>query len=208
MLALEYKEGERTVLTEIEKMLEIRQDVYDEKLAILGKIKALIAKSYQAFEEVNKPLIQKYEDKFVPEPVAHSTPFPQPEKKKSKRGRKPKKVLDEPNNLMLLAEQAAALRKSKKIRLLPIPRKRLESVLKPRKRRQTKKPKPETEPESDDISDTEKAGDQEPDENEPLYCVCSKVSFGTMIECENESCSIEWFHFKCVKLKTEPKGKW
>ncbi|GAM18479.1 hypothetical protein SAMD00019534_016540 [Acytostelium subglobosum LB1] len=46
------------------------------------------------------------------------------------------------------------------------------------------------------------------DPNEPTYCVCGRVSFGEMIECENSGCKIEWFHFECVGLSNPPKGKW
>ncbi|XP_060844917.1 inhibitor of growth protein 4-like [Rhopalosiphum padi] len=46
------------------------------------------------------------------------------------------------------------------------------------------------------------------DPNEPKFCLCNQVSFGEMIECDNPDCTIEWFHFVCVKLTTKPKGKW
>ena len=46
------------------------------------------------------------------------------------------------------------------------------------------------------------------DPYEPRYCVCNQVSFGRMIACDNSQCQIEWFHFACVKLEEEPKGKW
>ncbi|XP_026817602.1 inhibitor of growth protein 4-like [Rhopalosiphum maidis] len=46
------------------------------------------------------------------------------------------------------------------------------------------------------------------DPNEPKYCLCNQVSFGEMIGCDNPDCTIEWFHFVCVKLTTKPKGKW
>ena len=29
-----------------------------------------------------------------------------------------------------------------------------------------------------------------------------------MIKCDNPSCKREWFHFHCVGLKNQPKGKW
>jgi hypothetical protein len=196
---------------EVVRMLTIRQDIYDEMLTLAGKIRILINTKYQEFSETNKPIIEEFQEKFPP--VEPSNPHVQPEKIKAKRGRKPKRLVCEASNLMLLAEQAEALRKDTKIKLIP-KLKRKESIFKPvvkktRKRRQSKKSKPETEPESDDnLSDSEKVADQEPDDNEPVYCTCSKVSYGLMIECENESCPIEWFHFKCVGLKTEPKGKW
>ncbi|XP_028831877.1 inhibitor of growth protein 5b [Denticeps clupeoides] len=46
------------------------------------------------------------------------------------------------------------------------------------------------------------------DPNEPTYCLCSQVSYGEMIGCDNLDCPIEWFHFACVGLSTKPKGKW
>ncbi|XP_064389382.1 inhibitor of growth protein 5-like isoform X1 [Halichondria panicea] len=46
------------------------------------------------------------------------------------------------------------------------------------------------------------------DPNEPTYCLCQQVSFGEMIGCDNDDCSIEWFHFQCVNLTSKPKGKW
>eukprot|EP01100_Stratorugosa_tubuloviscum_P015719 TRINITY_DN927_c1_g1_i1.p1 TRINITY_DN927_c1_g1~~TRINITY_DN927_c1_g1_i1.p1 ORF type:complete len:305 (+),score=109.15 TRINITY_DN927_c1_g1_i1:648-1562(+) len=46
------------------------------------------------------------------------------------------------------------------------------------------------------------------DPNEPTYCICNRVSFGQMIECENTECKVDWFHFECVGLTDIPKGKW
>ena len=45
-------------------------------------------------------------------------------------------------------------------------------------------------------------------EDELRYCICSEISYGQMIGCDNSQCKIEWFHFDCVKLSTKPKGKW
>ncbi|XP_060835262.1 uncharacterized protein LOC132918162 isoform X1 [Rhopalosiphum padi] len=46
------------------------------------------------------------------------------------------------------------------------------------------------------------------DSNEQTYCLCKQVSYGKMIACDNSCCPIEWFHFGCVNVTTEPKGKW
>lgn len=46
------------------------------------------------------------------------------------------------------------------------------------------------------------------DPNEPCYCYCHQVSFGEMVACENDDCKMEWFHFGCVGLSSQPKGKW
>jgi len=45
-------------------------------------------------------------------------------------------------------------------------------------------------------------------DNEPTYCLCSQISYGSMILCDNKGCEIKWFHFNCVNLTTKPKGKW
>lgn len=29
-----------------------------------------------------------------------------------------------------------------------------------------------------------------------------------MVQCDNELCPVEWFHFRCVNLKKIPKGEW
>lgn len=44
--------------------------------------------------------------------------------------------------------------------------------------------------------------------NERIYCLCQRYSFGDMIACDNARCEIEWFHFACVDVKTQPKGRW
>ena len=41
-----------------------------------------------------------------------------------------------------------------------------------------------------------------------VYCFCKKAEFGRMIACDNENCTIVWFHFTCVGLSRAPKGKW
>ena len=41
------------------------------------------------------------------------------------------------------------------------------------------------------------------------YCVCQGGDDGTtMICCDDENCSVQWFHTRCMKLKRVPKGKW
>ncbi|KAL3479260.1 hypothetical protein BJX99DRAFT_87026 [Aspergillus californicus] len=51
---------------------------------------------------------------------------------------------------------------------------------------------------------------EEIDVNEPRYCLCGDVSFGTMICCENPDCDREWFHLDCVGLSEVPSrtAKW
>lgn len=150
--------------------------------------------------------------------IVTSTPLPKSDPapiNKRKRGRKPKRVLveiklDDLNkaDLMMLAE--AAEHKDDKIQ----PEAHTSSFLKvpvtkragKRKRRTTKKDKRKDEVEDDMTSGPEST--KETPDDEPTYCLCNKVSFGDMVMCENEACSIEWFHFPCVQLKRAPKGKW
>ncbi|KAK4165298.1 hypothetical protein QBC43DRAFT_315660 [Cladorrhinum sp. PSN259] len=43
------------------------------------------------------------------------------------------------------------------------------------------------------------------DDDEPRYCLCNRVSFGTMIQCDNvDHCKQEWFHLECVGLSDIP----
>ncbi|KAL2022340.1 hypothetical protein VTK56DRAFT_5738 [Thermocarpiscus australiensis] len=43
------------------------------------------------------------------------------------------------------------------------------------------------------------------DPDEPRYCLCNRVSFGTMIQCDNvDNCKQEWFHLECVGLADIP----
>eukprot|EP01129_Flabellula_baltica_P006270 TRINITY_DN2329_c0_g1_i2.p1 TRINITY_DN2329_c0_g1~~TRINITY_DN2329_c0_g1_i2.p1 ORF type:complete len:137 (+),score=39.20 TRINITY_DN2329_c0_g1_i2:336-746(+) len=46
------------------------------------------------------------------------------------------------------------------------------------------------------------------DPNEPVYCLCRRISFGEMIGCDNDDCKYEWFHFPCVGLTAPVQGKW
>ncbi|KAI1755421.1 hypothetical protein F4782DRAFT_488504 [Xylaria castorea] len=59
-------------------------------------------------------------------------------------------------------------------------------------------PEPEMEVEVDDDGNLI-------DPNEPKYCLCNRVSFGTMIQCDNiDNCEKEWFHLECVGLSEIP----
>ncbi|KAK4157970.1 inhibitor of growth protein 3 [Chaetomidium leptoderma] len=43
------------------------------------------------------------------------------------------------------------------------------------------------------------------DPDEEKYCLCNRVSFGTMIQCDNvDICKQEWFHLECVGLSDIP----
>ena len=42
------------------------------------------------------------------------------------------------------------------------------------------------------------------DPNEPRYCICNGPGYGEMVGCDGDNCRKEWFHLKCVGLKTPP----
>jgi len=44
--------------------------------------------------------------------------------------------------------------------------------------------------------------------SDEIFCTCRQVSFGEMVACDDELCRHKWFHFACVGLKKEPKGRW
>ena len=46
--------------------------------------------------------------------------------------------------------------------------------------------------------------------NEGTYCYCNGKDDGTkMICCDNDNCcSGQWFHYRCIGIKRAPHGKW
>uniref|UniRef100_V5EPZ8 Chromatin modification-related protein n=2 Tax=Kalmanozyma brasiliensis (strain GHG001) TaxID=1365824 RepID=V5EPZ8_KALBG len=46
------------------------------------------------------------------------------------------------------------------------------------------------------------------DPTEPTYCYCGQVSYDEMVACDNDDCTIEWFHYACVGLTRQPKKEW
>ncbi|KAI1000471.1 hypothetical protein K3495_g7725 [Podosphaera aphanis] len=70
--------------------------------------------------------------------------------------------------------------------------------------------KPGSKKEKKDGSTTQEIFDEVDDEgnlidpDEPRYCHCNRVSFGTMIGCEGANCEKEWFHLECVGLLEIP----
>lgn len=160
------------------------------------------------------------------DPVAKEQEQP-PAKVKGKRGRKSKKVLmeielaklngkhaedsAEKNNLMLLVDAALTVQKCEEKENPKTPKRRRESLAKVpvTKRAIKRKRKPKAKTSEDQLCySSAPETDKENPSDEPTYCVCNKVSYGPMVECDNEACFIEWFHFECVNLKKAPKGKW
>jgi len=60
---------------------------------------------------------------------------------------------------------------------------------------------------SEDDDQNEAGYEDEGDDNK-LYCICHSVSHGNMVACDNENCPYEWFHWECVGMTQEPKGRW
>ena len=52
------------------------------------------------------------------------------------------------------------------------------------------------------IPNNDKSGSQK------LYCYYKSEEFGEIIACDSITCSIEWFHVKCLHLSKIPNGRW
>lgn len=46
--------------------------------------------------------------------------------------------------------------------------------------------------------------EMEDEEDNTIYCLCKRQSFGDMVACENDSCEYQWFHIGCVGMKKAP----
>ena len=46
--------------------------------------------------------------------------------------------------------------------------------------------------------------DDDDDDMERYWCYCNQSRFGYMIICDNKQCSIPWFHFDCLRIRTPP----
>ena len=40
------------------------------------------------------------------------------------------------------------------------------------------------------------------------FCYCKGIEEGEMIACDNAECAVEWFHTRCLRINSVPKGKW
>ena len=49
---------------------------------------------------------------------------------------------------------------------------------------------------------------EDEEDYEKLWCFCQQPSFGRMIHCDDERCTIIWFHCECLRIRSIPKGKW
>lgn len=62
-------------------------------------------------------------------------------------------------------------------------------------------------PTSTDLTDEQQDSDETEDMSK-LWCYCNEPSFGEMMLCDNEKCTIKWYHFDCLRIRCPPKGKW
>ncbi|KAI9263431.1 hypothetical protein BDA99DRAFT_438424 [Phascolomyces articulosus] len=49
---------------------------------------------------------------------------------------------------------------------------------------------------------------QQQQQQQEIWCICREPAHGKMIQCDNDQCHYQWFHFSCVGLKKAPKGDW
>lgn len=196
----------------IHSMVVKLKNLNDEKLQYALELNELVNENRKLIDRESKLSDPKIEIKRV-----NSLPklFNRMMKNKRKRGRQPRKINGthspsqssngEPRELMMLADVAITESEIAEGKDGKIPvTKRVDQK---RKRSRVKKSDHEGASEIDDTEEPDLDA-VEVDENEPLYCLCNKPSFGNMIMCDNESCFIEWFHFGCLNLKKSPKGKW
>ena len=40
------------------------------------------------------------------------------------------------------------------------------------------------------------------------YCRGAEEEQRAMIKCDNDTCLLQWFHFDCLHMTKEPKGRW
>ena len=46
------------------------------------------------------------------------------------------------------------------------------------------------------------------EEDSGKWCYCQEPLGGAMIGCDNPSCPIKWFHKSCLRMDSDPEGKW
>uniref|UniRef100_A0A1X7UCN6 PHD-type domain-containing protein n=1 Tax=Amphimedon queenslandica TaxID=400682 RepID=A0A1X7UCN6_AMPQE len=44
--------------------------------------------------------------------------------------------------------------------------------------------------------------------NKRVFSYCGEEEYGSIIACDNPSCALEWFHYNCVGITTNPVGNW
>ena len=57
------------------------------------------------------------------------------------------------------------------------------------------------------LADITSSSSQNSDVTSKKWCFCKSEEAELMIGCDND-CPIQWFHTKCLRINTIPKGKW
>ena len=50
--------------------------------------------------------------------------------------------------------------------------------------------------------------DKEIEEDNGSWCFCKEIKGGDMVQCDNSTCRIKWFHLDCVRMSEIPIGRW
>uniref|UniRef100_A0A8R1HH78 Inhibitor of growth protein n=1 Tax=Caenorhabditis japonica TaxID=281687 RepID=A0A8R1HH78_CAEJA len=58
------------------------------------------------------------------------------------------------------------------------------------------------------ISDDDDDDEDEDNEDARNWCFCNEKSYGEMVRCDNEECTLRWFHYPCIGMVEPPTGKW
>lgn len=208
---MEFQKDHKTQSFNLQSLITEMHKLHNKKLELTNNINQLIIFKNDAFAR-KVCGFSDVESKLETSPAIIENAILTPVSiKKETRGRKPRSALSENNQdahsnaLLMLASVAEqeSLKLSK-----PRVKKQKGNIRKQRKNKKTKNKRVTKSVKSDSESEKEIGKTTEVDENEPVYCLCSRISHGQMIECDNEACPLEWFHFNCVGLKRAPKGKW
>lgn len=46
------------------------------------------------------------------------------------------------------------------------------------------------------------------EDDDGRWCYCQESKGGDMVACDNQKCSIKWFHISCLEMTAVPSGKW
>ncbi|NP_001090490.1 inhibitor of growth family member 2 S homeolog [Xenopus laevis] len=174
----------KRLLQQLQRALIMTQELGDDKIQLVTQVFELIENRTKQMESLCKGFFDQEEsEKFVEKNKADSTACERSTRRPRRhRNSESRDLCHMVNGMDDLEEQPPKEKKSKSSK---------------KKKRSKAKQEREVSPIPFAI-----------DPNEPTYCLCNQVSFGEMIGCDNDECTIEWFHFSCVGLTYKPKGKW
>lgn len=59
----------------------------------------------------------------------------------------------------------------------------------------------------EEVKEEEVKEEEEEEVKDRVYCYCNGPGTGRMVACDGKHCEREWFHFRCIGLKTAPTTK-